>query len=61
MRIRMLICALLLLAFRCGVASDANNPGSPVAIVFLHANVIPMDREQVVEDQTVVIEGGRIV
>ena len=61
MRIRMLICALLLLAFRYGVASDANNPGSPVAIVFLHANVIPMDREHVVEDQTVVIEGGRIV
>src|SRR5215472_5079941 len=57
----MLICALLLLVFRHGVAADANNPGSPVAIVFLHANVIPMDREHVVEDQTVVAEGGRIV
>ena len=50
-----------MLAFRYGIAADSSNPGSPVAIVFLHANVIPMDREQVVEDQTVVIEGGRIV
>ena len=61
MRVRMLICTLLLLVFRYGVAADANNPGSPVAIVFLHANVIPMDREHVVEDQTVVTQGGRIV
>ena len=61
MRIRMLICAVLLLVFRYGVAADTNNPGSPVAIVFLHANVIPMDREHVVEDQTVVTQGGRIV
>jgi imidazolonepropionase-like amidohydrolase len=60
-RIRMLICALLFLLIRCGVSADANNPGSPVAIVFLHANVIPMDREHVVEDQTVVTEGGHIV
>ena len=60
-RVRMLICTLLLLVFRYGVAADANNPGSPVAIVFLHANVIPMDREHVVEDQTVVTKGGRIV
>ncbi len=31
------------------------------AIAFLHVNVIPMDRERVLEDQTVLVERGRIV
>jgi imidazolonepropionase-like amidohydrolase len=59
-RIQITICALLLLVVENGVIADATNPGSPVAIVFLHANVIPMDREYVLEDQTVVTEDGRI-
>ncbi len=31
------------------------------AIAFLHVNVIPMDRERVLEDQPVLVERGRIV
>jgi cytosine/adenosine deaminase-related metal-dependent hydrolase len=31
------------------------------AVAFLNVNVIPMDRESVVADQTVIIRGGRIV
>jgi len=30
------------------------------AIAFVHVNVIPMDRETVLEDQTVIVEGGTI-
>ncbi len=30
-------------------------------VAFVHVNVLPMDRERVLEDQTVVVRGGRIV
>lgn len=36
----------------------ANN--LPAATAFLHVNVIPMDRERVLEDQTVLVEDGRL-
>ncbi len=32
----------------------------PTATAFVHVNVIPMDRERVLTDQTVVVENGRI-
>ena len=38
----------------------AQPAGQPQALVFEHVNIIPMDRERVLADQTVVISGGRI-
>ena len=40
-------------------AEDALRPASR-ACAFVHANVVPMDRERVLPDQTVVVENGRI-
>jgi tetratricopeptide (TPR) repeat protein len=57
---RVLVLGLFLLALNCAVALEAKDPGSPAPIAFVHVNVIPMDGDQVVEDQTVVTEGGRI-
>jgi tetratricopeptide (TPR) repeat protein len=39
-------------------ASQQQNSSPPLA--FVHVHVIPMDRERVLDDQTVVVEGGRI-
>jgi imidazolonepropionase-like amidohydrolase len=50
---------LLLPVFATG-ADEAPKPKSPATTVFLHVNVIPMDRERVLEDQTVVVHGDRI-
>jgi tetratricopeptide (TPR) repeat protein len=65
MRARILISALFLLGLLRLAATDAKeteHPSPPpLPIAFLHVNVIPMDREKVVEDQTVVTQGGRIV
>jgi imidazolonepropionase-like amidohydrolase len=41
-------------------ANKSNHPQRPAAAAFVHVAVIPMDRERVLEDQTVVIEGDRI-
>jgi imidazolonepropionase-like amidohydrolase len=38
-----------------------NKPKPGGTIAFIHVNVVPMDRERVLEDQTVVVEGGKIV
>jgi hypothetical protein len=41
--------------------AGARKPSDPPATsAFLHVNVIPMEREGVLEDQTVVVEGDRI-
>lgn len=65
MRARILIPALFLLGLLRLVPTDAKEaerPGPPpLPVAFLHVNVIPMDREKVLQDQTVVTEGGRIV
>ena len=64
MRLKLNICALLVSFALPGFAKAAAetpkhiNPARMVA--FLHANVIPMDRERILKDQTVVIEGDRI-
>jgi imidazolonepropionase-like amidohydrolase len=41
-------------------ASFAVNPKSPEWTAFVHVNVIPMDQEQVLSDQTVVVHQERI-
>jgi imidazolonepropionase-like amidohydrolase len=40
---------------------QAKGPATSQEVVFRHVNVIPMDRERVLENQTVVVKGGRIV
>ena len=64
MRTQILISALFLLVFQHAATTEARetqHPGSSLPIAFLHVNVIPMDRDHVVEDQTVVTQGGRIL
>ena len=35
--------------------------GPTQTTAFIHVNVVPMDRERVLRDQTVIVEGGKIV
>src|SRR5688572_11768590 len=35
--------------------------GPPRTTAFVHVNVVPMDRERVLADQTVIVEGDKIV
>lgn len=51
---------ILVLSVFGNAADETNNPQRPAATAFLHVAVIPMDRERVLGDQTVVIEGDRI-
>lgn len=41
-------------------AASPVSPGSP-SVAFVHVNVVPMDRERVLRDQTVLVSGDRIV
>ena len=61
--LRNLILASTLFGIACasGPASIPRDPSSANAVAFLHVNVIPMDRERVLRDYTVVTENGRIV
>ncbi len=57
----------LALVFTCGACASAPAPSQAASasrtdrIAFLHANVVPMDTERVLRDQTVVVEGRKIV
>jgi imidazolonepropionase-like amidohydrolase len=42
-----------------GAAAGATQSGNTIA--FVNVNVVPMDSEQVLDEQTVLVEGGRIV
>jgi imidazolonepropionase-like amidohydrolase len=56
-----LVGAMLVLASLARAADQAAKPPQPAStIAFVHSNVIPMDRERVLEDQTVVVVGDRI-
>ena len=50
-----LIAVIILLAIAPGALSHAEKPDA-----FLHVHVIPMDREGILDDQTVLIEDGKI-
>ncbi|KIC95821.1 amidohydrolase family protein [Flavihumibacter solisilvae] len=63
---RNLIVLLLLVFFSACYSQDSENLDKPVdsrqrEIVFLSVNVIPIDKEQVLADQTVVVRDGKIV
>ncbi|MDX2246952.1 MAG: amidohydrolase family protein [Bacteroidia bacterium] len=49
------------LLFACGEKNTTDFGGVTPQIVFTHAHVIPMNGEQVLEDQTVVIGDGKIL
>src|SRR6186713_2057164 len=54
----------LTLAALCAATAQAAEPlppASPDTIAFVHASVVPMDRERVLPDHTVVVTAGRIV
>ena len=51
-------CALLLTVLFPSAARAAQAPSGTTA--FVHVNVVPMDRERVLRDQTVIVEDGRI-
>ena len=55
----------MLAASRASVAPDSSSlpaatQSAPAAIAFTHVNVVPMDSERVLRDQTVLVEQGRI-
>jgi hypothetical protein len=50
------------LAAVCACSAQAATPkAQPKTIAFVHASVVPMDRERVLTDQTVVVADGKIV
>jgi imidazolonepropionase-like amidohydrolase len=55
--------SLLLVFMTCavGTAQVARTGGDPNTFAFVGVTVVPMDRERVVENQTVVVRAGRIV
>lgn len=51
----------LLLAFTSSACAQSRNEDTPPTTAFVGVNVVPMDREVVLEDQTVVVCEGRIL
>jgi imidazolonepropionase-like amidohydrolase len=62
MKIKAALLALMLLIVNCAaLARDARRQGAkPQVIAFVGVNVVPMDRERVIENQTVIVRGDRI-
>jgi imidazolonepropionase-like amidohydrolase len=56
---RIIICLLALASFSQAVSSKWQSPAPP-PVVFTNVNVIPLDRERVLENQTVIVRNGRI-
>lgn len=48
------------LAFGTSKAQTTQNAESPQSIAFVNVNVVPLDRERILEGQTVVVRDGRI-
>ncbi|GAB4028197.1 amidohydrolase family protein [Spirosoma koreense] len=59
-KIHTLLLIVLLLAPGALLSAQSLTSNSPREIVFRSVNVIPMDRERVLENQTVVVKNGRI-
>ena len=57
---RLLYCSLICTTLLPAAAAFAEDVSSH-ATAFVHVNVVPMDRERVLRDQTVIVEGDRIV
>jgi imidazolonepropionase-like amidohydrolase len=48
-------------AVACCAFTAPHAHGAPASTAFVHVNVVPMDRERVLRDQTVVVADGKIV
>jgi imidazolonepropionase-like amidohydrolase len=53
-----IVALVCLLSAGCAISQDTDTSESAIAIT--HVNLIPMDRERVIPDQTVIIQNGRI-
>src|SRR5262250_1408092 len=59
-RVRLILPLMLVLA-PAAAAAFAGSPASPgTTVAFVHANVVPMDADRVLRDQTVIVSGGKI-
>jgi len=58
--VRHLYLGLLIWVIFGSLAAQADE-GSARATAFVHVNVVPMDRERVLVDKTVIVERGKIV
>src|SRR5579859_4509687 len=58
--VRHLFFGLLICANLWPIAVHASE-ATPTTTAFVHVNVVPMDRERVLRDQTVIVEGDKIV
>ena len=60
---RRLRCRFVLSTLACAIlslAASAANQGNDSTLVFMHVNVVPMNRETVLERQMVLVRNGRI-
>lgn len=64
MKIKAWLLALILIAVNCWGASNAdaskNQTSKNQVVAFIGVNVVPMDRERIIENQTVIVRDGRI-
>ena len=60
-RLACFVVSVFLLAATLGASPEPSASGAPDSIAFVHATVIPMDEERVLEDQTVIVTRGTIV
>ena len=59
-RLRRLSALLFAVSMSHALAAPPASPAPP-GVAFVHVNVVPMDREHVLRNQTVVVAGNRIV
>lgn len=52
--------ATIAVALPIAAVSAQNAPAAPAVVAFVDVNVVPMDRERVIEGQTVIVRDGRI-
>jgi imidazolonepropionase-like amidohydrolase len=52
--------AIIAFALPIAALSAQNAPGAPSVVAFVDVNVIPMDRERIIQGQTVIVRDGRI-
>ena len=57
----LLVVTVMFVAFITGLAQNATQTSTaPQNIAFVNVNVVPFDRERIIEGQTVIVRDGRI-
>src|SRR5262249_2820914 len=57
---RSLLSLVTALAMAAAASSQSPSPPAPPPIAFVHVNVVPMDSERVLADQSLVVTDGRV-